>query len=206
MLKKLTIIEIKNILQSAPEQNTFDWKQDFNFHGDDEKKSEFVKDISAIANGTILSDGFIFYGVNPKVPDQIIGVSNDIDDSTLQQLVNSKVDPQIGFIKYEVFEGNKKLIVIQIEKSIYKPHIIIKDFGKLRQGQIMIRKGSSTRGILRTELFELFYDIEKSPYFRKIYSDLLNQAGALKELNETIKILKDDEDRIDRDIKRTLGF
>lgn len=206
MIRKLNIKDVIGFLKKTPEQAVFDWKQDFSFAKDEAKKAEIIKDIAAIANGTYFSDGYIFYGVNPNAPNPIIGVSSDIDDAILQQFVNGKVDPPIEFLKYEIMRDDKKVIVIHIARSLKRPHIISTDIGGLKQGQLLIRKGSSTRGILRSDLFECFYDLKISPYFQAVLHNYQIDVNALKAQIDLIRILQDDEDRIDRDINRTLGF
>lgn len=206
MVTKLKIENVIELLNQTPEQTVFDWKKDFSFPKDDAKRAEVIKDVAAIANGSYASDGYIFYGVNPNASDPIVGVSSSVDDAILQQFVNSKVDPPVKFLKYEIIHDKKKVIVIHIYKSLKRPHIISNDIGGLRRGQILIRKGSSTRGILRSDLFECFYDLNISPYFQTVLHNYQVDVNTLRTQIELIRILQDEEDRIDNDIKRTLGY
>lgn len=206
MITKLDFKDIIEILKKTPEQALFDWKKDFTFNNSEDEKAEFIKDISAVANGTINSGGYLFYGVNPKAADAIVGMtSNDVDDATLQQFVKGKIEPPITFLKYEVMHSGKKVVIVHVPMSRKRPHIISCDIGKLRQGQILIRVGSSTRGIQRNDLLECFYG-NSSPYFPNVRAYILNQVNGLKAINETQRISQDDEDRTNRDINRTLGF
>ncbi len=136
MIRKITCAEIIKILKDNPEQNIFDEKTDFNFGDNDDKKSEIIKDIVAIANATANEPGYIFYGVdsrqqNPLLPKEII-----FDGAKIGQLIKGKVEPEISFSFYEVKHEKGIAMVLQIESSYKKPHIIIKDYGKLREGQI----------------------------------------------------------------------
>jgi len=159
MITQLTTTQIEQVIKSTPEQTIFDWKKDIN----PAKRSEVLKDIVAIANATTSSPGFIFYGVNPNEGNPFCGISKHFDDSELQQLVKSKCEPGITFLYYEVTFGPSTIAVIHIEPSVNRPHIITKDFENLREGQILIRRGSSTEGIKFNDLMECFYG-KTSPY------------------------------------------
>ena len=158
MITSLTIDEILQYLKNIPEQTVFDWKQDFVLPNDDEKKGELVKDIAAVANASVLSYGFIFYGVNPKKPDPLIGISSHYDDARIQQLIKGKIEPLPSFLYYEVSMGTRAVAVIQVAPSKKRPFIISADIGRVRRGQIVIRRGSSTDGVTLQDLFEFFYD------------------------------------------------
>ena len=157
MITSLTIDEILQFLKNTPEQAVFDWKQDFVLPNDDEKKGELIKDIVAVANASVLSYGFIFYGVNPKKPDPLIGITSHYDDAHIQQLIKGKIEPLPSFLYYEVSMGTKAVAVIQIAPSKKRPFIISTDIGRVRRGQIVIRRGSSTDGVTLQDLFEFFY-------------------------------------------------
>ena len=59
VVQKLTLDDVVRVLKQTPEQCVFDWKRDLSWD-DDNKKSEIVKDIAAVANATTTSPGFIF--------------------------------------------------------------------------------------------------------------------------------------------------
>ena len=172
MITALTIDEILQLLSQTPEQAAFDWKQDFVSPNDDDKKGELIKDICAIANASPLSYGYMIYGVDPRRPDPLIGISRNYDDSQLQQLVKGKIEPLPSFLYYEVSAGTKTVAVIQVAPNKKRPFIISADIGRVRRGQIVIRRGSSTDGIAIKDLFEFFYG-STSGYF----PDVVNQLG-----------------------------
>ena len=157
MLRQLTVDEIVQVLKTTPEQRTFDWKSDLNLNTDSAKRSELVKDVVAIANATTTSPGFVFYGVDPRRPEPIVGISESFDDARFQQLLQGKVDPPVVFVYYEVSHGPHNIGVVHVPPSVLRPHIITVDFGVLRDGQIPIRRGSATEGIRFQDLLECFY-------------------------------------------------
>jgi len=206
MIKKLTINDIVEIIQKTPEQCLFDWKSDLKFiNTSEKKKSEIVKDIVAIANATTTGPGFIFFGVHPEHPNIIKGITERNDDSNFQQLVEGKVEPNIDFVYYEVNYGNLDVGVIHVEPSLKRPHIITKNYGILRKGQILIRRGSSTDGIKREELFECFYG-QTSPYFQNILRNEGIKSYELQALSNYLEQSRKHEKNIKNDILNTLGL
>lgn len=171
LITQLTIDEIAKLVKSTPEQSVFDWKVDFTVPNDDEKRGEIIKDIAAIANAAALSYGFVVYGVDPRKHDPILGISKRYDDAKLQQLVKGKIEPPVDFVYYEVSAGPKIVGVIQVQPSRRRPHIITVDLGKVRNGQIVVRRGSSTDGINLQDLFEFFYG-QTSGYFPQVIHKL----------------------------------
>jgi predicted HTH transcriptional regulator len=167
MISTLTVDEILALLKKTPEQAGFDWKRDFGHPVDDDSRGEVIKDICAVANASALSYGFIIYGVDPRRSDPVVGVSKPYDDAKLQQLLQGKVDPQPSFLYYEVSAGPKTIAVIQIAPSKKRPFIIRVDLGKIRKGQIVIRRGSSTDGVTLTDLADFFYG-RNSQYFANV--------------------------------------
>ena len=165
MITALTRDEIVTLITTNPEQKVVDWKSDFTVPNDNDKRGEVIKDIVAVANASPLSHGFIVYGVDPRRPDPILGISSGYDDAKLQQLLLGKVEPAPEFLYYEVPTGTKKVAVIQVTPSKPRPFIIITDIGKMRAGQIPIRRGSSTEGARLSDLLEFFCS-DTSVYFR----------------------------------------
>jgi len=171
MIKTLTVDEVIEMVKKTPEQGVFDWKADFVIPSDDERRGEFLKDLSAIANACASSYGFIVYGVDPRRPDPILGITQSYDDAKLQQLAQSKVEPLPEFLYYEVSTGPKVVGVVQVKPTRRRPHIISVDLGKVRKGQIVIRRGSSTDGATMKDLFEFFYG-QTSGYFPGVVQKL----------------------------------
>src|SRR5258708_6750057 len=190
MMKTLTIDEVISLLQKTPEQAVFDWKSDFVPPNDDEKRGEFVKDLAAIANACALSYGFVVYGVDPRRSDPILGITQSYDDARLQQLAKGKVEPLPEFLYYEVSAGAKTVGVLQVKPTRLRPHIISVDLGKVRRGQILIRRGSSTDGANMKDLFEFFYG-QTSGYFPGVVQQLqahsqqrMADVASMRELRE----------------------
>jgi predicted HTH transcriptional regulator len=190
MMNTLTIDGIIDLVTKTPEQAVFDWKRDFIVPNDDEKKGEFIKDLAAVANACASSYGFIVYGVRQGSPDPVVGITQTYDDAKLQQLANGKIEPLPEFLYYEVSTGPKTVGVVQVKPTRRRPHIIRVDLGKVRKGQIPIRRGSSTDGATMSDLFEFFYG-QTSGYFQGVLEkhdvparQMEAQAAYLRELRE----------------------
>ena len=204
MIQKLTLDDVVAILGNTPEQCVFDWKRNISWDNDD-RKSEIVKDIAAVANATTTSPGFIFYGVDPGRPDAIVWVSGSYDDAAVQQLLANKLDPPVDFVYYEVTHGPRVVGVVHIPPSMKRPHIVARDFGKLRQGQILVRSGSSTKGVSWRELFEMFYG-EHSPYLAEVLRRHGIEAMQLQARAAWMRELREYERDIERDMHDLTGI
>jgi len=158
VIAKLTLDEIVQMLGSTPEQPVFDWKRTFAPPRDENAKAEFVKDVMAVANGTAFTrtPGFVLYGVNADAPDPFVGVAERWDDNEAQALVRGALDPVPEFLYYEVLADDDRWVgVVQVvpRGGFF---VVTRDLGKLREGQSMIRQGSTTRGVRRADQLRLY--------------------------------------------------
>ncbi|QOY87862.1 AlbA family DNA-binding domain-containing protein [Paludibaculum fermentans] len=177
MMNTLTIDNLIELVTKAPEQAVFDWKTDFVLPNDDEKRGEIIKDLDALANAITSSYGFVIYGVDPRRPDPVVGITASYDDAKLQQLAKGKIDPLPEFLYYELLYGAKTVGVLQVKATRQRPHIIKVDLGKVRKGQILIRRGSSTEGVTPADLWEMYYG-QSSGHFPKVLQYMEAHAKA----------------------------
>jgi schlafen family protein len=139
-----------NILTSLlfeEENNCLDFKRDqYRFTNcNDIQKSELLKDILSFANGWRRADAYILIGVKEIKAEkhEVVGVEELLDDSTLQQFVNSKVQKPIDFIYKNIKLDERFIGVIKIPIQD-RPFYLTKDFGKLKKNVVYIRRGTST--------------------------------------------------------------
>ena len=139
--------EILDALRYKSEGTDLDFKQEqYRFAGGNEyEKSEMLKDILAMANAWRDGTGYILLGLKENRPHlaEVMGITESIDDSRLQQFVNMKVTPKLTF-RYEehLYEG-KTVGVIAIPKQP-RPFFIATQYGKLKPKIVYVRRGSST--------------------------------------------------------------
>lgn len=113
----------------------------------DDEKSEMLKDILAFANAYRDGPAHILLGFkeNPPHPAEVVGLPPDgaIDDSRVQQFVNSKLNSKLEFRYEEGLLGDRHIAVISIPKQ-RRPFYLKKDYGKLAKDAVYVRRGSST--------------------------------------------------------------
>lgn len=129
------------------EGNTLDFKSEqYRFSmANDEDKSELLKDIIAFANAWRRTDAYILIGVKEVKGgrSEVVGISEHIEDSHLQQFINSKTQRPIDFSYKAIQYESAQIGVIHIPVQ-RRPFYLKKDFGRLKKSQVYIRRGSST--------------------------------------------------------------
>lgn len=111
----------------------------------DHQKAELLKDILAMANAWRDGPGHILIGFKENRPNRatVVGISDHLDDASLQQFVTQKVTPKLQFRYEEVLYEGKHVAVITIPKQ-KRAFWLTKDFGLLRANIVYVRRGSST--------------------------------------------------------------
>ncbi len=140
------------------ESTTLDFKRDqYAFEdADDNTKSELLKDILAFINAGRRTSAYILIGVDEKPGgrNQIVGISEELDDAKLQQFVNSKTQKPVEF-SYRTFKIDDVMIGV-IEIPVQKrPVYLVRTFGKLEKEKVYIRRGSSTDTASPEEISEM---------------------------------------------------
>jgi hypothetical protein len=136
----------------------------------------------------------------------VVGVSETWDDAKLQQLAASVLDPVPEFVLYDVdASGGRCIVVLHVPHSVRPFHVIKRDLGKLREGQAVIRQGSSTRGVTRTDHIKLYLTVGGG-YVEQV----LQQYGAAAQMahaqNTRIQLLQQQEADIRRQMERMTGL
>ena len=140
-------MNIKELLYEE-ESTTLDFKEEQYLFVNEEnphKKSELLKDILAFANAWRQSDAYILIGVREVKgsKSEVLGIVEDIDDASLQQFINQKLNRAIHFeYKSTTFDG-KKIAYIKIPVQ-QRPFFIKNDYGKVKKNIVYLRRGSST--------------------------------------------------------------
>jgi len=134
-------------LLNEDESSTLDFKRDqYPFDkASDEQKSELLKDILAFANAWRRTDAYILVGVEDVKGGRsnVVGITSHFDDARIQQFVNSKTNRPVTF-SYEIFPIEGVQVGIFYFPLQDRPIYLKKDFGKLKQREVYIRRGSST--------------------------------------------------------------
>lgn len=111
----------------------------------DDDKSELLKDILAMVNSWRQETGYIIIGIKdkPDKPNDLMGISEHIDDAQLQQFVNKKLNNYCRF-EYKTFSYKLKVFGIIKIPVQNRPVYLKKDFVKLKKETVYVRRGSST--------------------------------------------------------------
>lgn len=141
------MIELLSRLRYRSEGPDIDFKSaQYRFNGGSEAdKAEMLKDILAIANSWREGPGYILLGFkdNRPHPAEVVGIQDSIDDSRIQQFVNSKVKPKLTFSYEEHLYEGVTVGVITIPKQ-KRPFYITNAYGRLKSNVVYVRRGSST--------------------------------------------------------------
>lgn len=123
----------------------------------DDEKSEFAKDVLAMANAWRSEAAFILLGVDETVlpgPGRAIGAVDFPDDAILQELLRAKTNRVLEF-SFEVVSFQGKRIGVLRVPCQKRPFFLKKDFGKLKAGVVYVRRGSSTDQADPDEVFRM---------------------------------------------------
>jgi hypothetical protein len=128
------------------ESETLDFKQQqYPFaKATEEQKSELVKDIVVFANAWKQSESYILIGVEEVKGGRgiIHGVTEQLDDHSLQQFMNFLTVPPVKF-RYEAFTYETRGIGILTIPKQKRPVVLKRDLGGLKRGVVYVRRGSA---------------------------------------------------------------
>ena len=146
----------------------------------DEEKSELLKDILAFANSWRRTTAYILIGVEEVKGGRsnIVGVEKHLDDATLHQFVNGKTQRPVGF-SYQVIPIEETTIgAIEIPLQ-ERPTYLKKRYGKLREQEVPIRDGSSTRAATPDEIAKMGAEdvIGGAPLLSLQWADLTDHSA-----------------------------
>jgi hypothetical protein len=136
------------------EGDDLDFKRDqypFESASRDEKvdkadKAELLKDIVALANAWKTGDGYVLIGVdeNPGGRARVVGVDQHLEDASVQQFVNAKVNRPIKFSYVPLQVEGKQVGLIVVGREQQRPICLTKNYGGLLADLVYMRHGSST--------------------------------------------------------------
>ena len=125
----------------------------------DIEKSELLKDILAFANSWRRDTAYILIGVEECKGGRsnVVGVAEHLDDAKIHQFVNGKTQRPVEF-SYQVIPIDGTTIgAIEIPLQ-ERPTYLKKQYGKLREHEVPIRDGSSTRAATPNEIAKMGAD------------------------------------------------
>lgn len=189
-------------LLNEDESESLDFKREqYLFDGaTDEQKSELLKDILALTNAWRRTDAYILIGVeeNKGGRSNVVGVTHQLNDASLQQFVNSKAQRPVFFL-YETFSFEGVQVGIIRVSSQDRPLFLIKDYGKLKKNTVYIRRGSSTTTADPDEIAKMgvaTIQQKRQPEFQVQFADISKAIGLGNEINLNSELIEYDESEI----------
>jgi len=139
------MVDVRRLLEQ-PEGTTLEFKREAPDISrlNDRRKSKLVKTILAMANTPRETPSYIVFGVDVR-PDgnkRLCGITEDVDDADLQQLVRSKVNIVPTFLYCAASIGETRLGIIEVPVDPRGPFAPSKSFGVLEEGAVYYRQGS----------------------------------------------------------------
>lgn len=159
---------VSKIILNDPEGTNVDYKWNFYNLDIEGGKSEFIKDIAAFANCIEVGDKFIIFGVKEKngYPEKFQNISNEYDDSRLQETLHSYIEPKIRF-ELKKFSFNENLLYyLRIFNNENKPYLFKKKIAIFEEGDGVIRIGTKTGRLQRSD-YDYIYLHRNKPKDRK---------------------------------------
>ncbi len=156
--------------------------------GTDDQKAELLKDVLCFANSFRKTPAYILIGVDeePSGIGTICGIREDevIDDSKLQEFINSKTNNRIPFSAYPVRMHSGKIVqVIEIDVCARaRPFYLKKNFSKLHCKDVWVRAGTSSHIASPEEIAALgrdYVELENTPDIKTV---LVSENGDSEEL------------------------
>jgi hypothetical protein len=137
--------ELKDLLTQS-ETETLDFKSKPHRLDNEHFKSEFIKDIIAMANTPREDTAYIVIGVkeHSNGKNELKGVSQHHDDADLQPILNkAEVEPRPRFCYQPVNLEGKTYGVIEVPISENGPFYAQKDYGVLKACHLYFRRGTT---------------------------------------------------------------
>ncbi len=142
--------ELFESLLYEEEGATLDFKKEqYRFaNASDEEKSELLKDIIGFANAWRREKAYILIGVEDVRGEKsnVVGIpaTEQLDDHSLQQFINSLVNRPIHF-QYRAFSYEGKQVgIFVLDHGQQRPVYLKRNYGVLEREKVYIRRGSST--------------------------------------------------------------
>jgi hypothetical protein len=171
-------------LLSAGEGVALDYKsQQYKFAGaSDAEKAPLLKDVLAMANAWKIADAHILIGVkeNPDGRAVVVGITEHIDDSRLQEFVNTKTNVPVEFTYRTANTDGKTIGVLTVAAIQQRPVWLKKPYGPIEHERVYIRRGSSTAIATPDEIAKMgearIKKIEKYPASLSVRRDTSRRA------------------------------
>lgn len=147
------------LIESEMENTGLDFKREY-YHKSE--NHELIKDVMAMANAHLEDTKYIIFGV--KLSDNersYSSITSLPDQSDIEELIHNNIEPSIDISFYPYEYQNYKLAILEIEGYVDRPYISKKNYRKIKAGETVIRKGSTTSYLTRDD-FDKIYNLKNN--------------------------------------------
>lgn len=173
------------------ESTTLDFKQrQYRFaQATDDEKAELLKDILTFTNAFRRSDAFILIGVKEVKGgrSEVLGIETQLEDASLQQFVNNKTQRPMTFAYKAMEIDGLPIAVIHIPLQ-YRPIYLKRDFGRLKENVVYLRRGSATAVATPDEVARMGSDRVVAAALEPSLSLSLFNRGTQKSLDDRVSL------------------
>lgn len=157
--------ELEQIIKYNSEGFNLDYKKEEYILGNNPKKNEILKDISAFANHHSDSDKYIIIGIKEKdgVANEFYEIESLTDEASYQQFLIDNIEPKINFEYKSATFNNKQIAYFRIFDNKNRPYLFKKNLqnpitkkNEYRVGDGVIKIGSSSKKLERSDLENIY--------------------------------------------------
>lgn len=154
-----------------------------------ENYSNLIKDIMSMANAPTDRPKYIICGVkdDPNKSKDIIGVSEIKDQSDIENLIHSNVEPTINFDYFRYQYKEIKLAIFKIFGNRDQPYMMKKKYRNMPIGDMYVRIGAKNEKVTREYLDKMMEFRSKQSFTDKV------KLGFGNEVNESTSIAVDEQ-------------
>ena len=137
-------VDIDGLL-SSPESRVVDYKATMYNISDEKQKRNFAKDVASLANTPREGNAYLVLGVkkNRDGSHDLWGLDEEVDDSDLQSIASSLLEPVPGFLYQAIPYRGVTLGLIAVLTDLQSPTVPKKTMDKgFEQGKVYFRRGS----------------------------------------------------------------
>lgn len=134
-----------------------------------EKNEDLIKDVMSMANAISEETKYIIIGIKcyPDSKKEFQGISSIMDQANLENVIQENIEPLLRFKYYSYNIDDKMFGVIEIGENRNRPYMMKKDYGKLKKGEMWIRKGSRQTRVTREDLDRMILKKSQSVFLDK---------------------------------------
>lgn len=167
------------------EENEYcDFKREF-YH--EKKKADMIKDILSFANSPVSGDKYIIFNIDDETRELgNMSLESLHDISEINQIIRTNCEPFINIeMSNFLYKGANVAYIKIAANNTDRPYLVKKEYGKLQEGDIYIRKNANNFIANRKDLDQI-YDSREKRIVTIDSSDILQKEYLVKNVQEKL--------------------